>query len=308
MIAARLRFLNGYSLPYWDNVLTDIKSRFLNNGWDSPQWCYGTTRYYAVVHKNNENSQRRLRNTIGAWNMLHAFYPALDATSKANIVNLLDGTTPAWSLLNSYSGLFDSATNKYRWTHDVTVSDAASAAALLFLFMAGIIPDTGSLCIPVYEWKYETWFIYDNDFLFDLANRKVRLPIAKGTLKFKYGTSEVSYDFESNGVYEIVFASDWNSIVSVTKIRDLDPNKIYVAPPIEVITLDATEITPTSAKLNGYISVPCIARGFEWGTQSGNYTNEWYEEGSFPAGSFSYTITGLTPNTRYYFRAKAKCA
>jgi hypothetical protein len=74
----------------------------------------------------------------------------------------------------------------------------------------------------------------------------------------------------------------------------------------EVTTLDATEITSTSAKLNGYVNAPCVARGFDWGTQSGVYTNEWYEEGNFLSGNFSHTITGLTPNQRYYFRAKAK--
>jgi hypothetical protein len=46
-------------------------------------------------------------------------------------------------------------------------------------------------------------------------------------------------------------------------------------------------------------------RGFEWGTQSGNYTDSWTETGTFPPDTFSHTITGLTPYKPYYFRAKA---
>jgi hypothetical protein len=74
-----------------------------------------------------------------------------------------------------------------------------------------------------------------------------------------------------------------------------------------VVTLDATDITSISATLNGKINgtETLTVRGFEWGKQSGNYTNSWTEEGSFPPESFSHSISGLDPDTTYYFRAKA---
>jgi hypothetical protein len=79
----------------------------------------------------------------------------------------------------------------------------------------------------------------------------------------------------------------------------------WITPP-SVITLPATGIKRTQATLNGRIAdFTATIRGFEWGKQSGNYTDSWTEEGSFPPGSFSHTISGLDPDTTYYFRAKA---
>jgi len=73
-----------------------------------------------------------------------------------------------------------------------------------------------------------------------------------------------------------------------------------------VTTRPATNITPTSATLNGETAnFTATIRGFEWGKQSGNYTDSWTEEGSFPPSLFSHTISGLDPDTTYYFRAKA---
>jgi hypothetical protein len=72
-----------------------------------------------------------------------------------------------------------------------------------------------------------------------------------------------------------------------------------------VITYYASYITRTSAILKGGTNFIATIRGFEWGKQSGNYTDSWTESDSFPAGSYSHTITNLDPDTTYYFRAKA---
>lgn len=82
------------------------------------------------------------------------------------------------------------------------------------------------------------------------------------------------------------------------------------APPPTVSTQDASDITTDSATLNGSVDAinddEIVERGFEWGTESGNYTDSWTETGSFGAESFSHQITNLSPNTTYYYRAKAK--
>jgi len=77
---------------------------------------------------------------------------------------------------------------------------------------------------------------------------------------------------------------------------------------LAVETLYAIDITSSSAKLVGEIlgtgNQSVTKRGFEWGVESGNYTDEWIEEGDFSVETFNKIITDLNPNTTYYFRAK----
>jgi hypothetical protein len=241
-VIGRMRALNGYSLTNWDRILTDIYSRFLINGWDSPQWTYGSTRYYSVVHTHSTNSQRRLGNTLMAWISLHAFYHLLDSTRQQVIRNLLKSDTgTAWNLMLAYSGLYDSSTNKFRFLSDGSVNDTATATGITLLFLLGIIPETGSLYIPLFNWGYECngavpydlgGAVLNGYFKFDYANRKIRLPIKAGTLRFIYGTADVEYTFASDGIYEITFSTDWNSIVDVVKIGNLDPDLLYLTEPV----------------------------------------------------------------------------
>jgi len=75
--------------------------------------------------------------------------------------------------------------------------------------------------------------------------------------------------------------------------------------PFNVVTNDATSITISSAILNATIDA-CEVRGFDWGTQSGVYTDEWYESGTFEQGTLAHPLSPLPQGTTYYFRAKAK--
>ena len=96
--------------------------------------------------------------------------------------------------------------------------------------------------------------------------------------------------------------------VGLTKIFDpsiFDPS-IFDTGEYIVITLDATDLLATSAKLRGSVTVPHAARGFVWGKVSGIYTHSWSEEGSFGAGAFEHLIEGLDANTTYYFKARAR--
>ncbi len=77
-----------------------------------------------------------------------------------------------------------------------------------------------------------------------------------------------------------------------------------------VTTNAATSITNTSATLNGKInsigSSSVLEKGFDWGTSSGSLINEWKQAGTFSAGNFSKSLTGLTSGTKYYYKAKAR--
>jgi surface protein len=74
-----------------------------------------------------------------------------------------------------------------------------------------------------------------------------------------------------------------------------------------VSTNTITDIDATTAKGNGNVTDDGYEnpeRYIEWGTTSGTYTNEC-SAGTNSAGTFSCILTGLTPNTTYYVRAKA---
>jgi hypothetical protein len=78
--------------------------------------------------------------------------------------------------------------------------------------------------------------------------------------------------------------------------------------PPSVRTNDATEITANSATLNGDMTDLNDTVGadvsFQWGTSSESWPNETAAV-LRGAGAFSFSLTGLTSNTTYYYRAKA---
>jgi len=84
--------------------------------------------------------------------------------------------------------------------------------------------------------------------------------------------------------------------------------KVYVPKVPTVQTLDAQNITGTSAVIYGNIldtgDTSCSERGFDWGTTE-SYGNSWTESGTFSTGQFSLSLTGLSRSTTYHFRAKA---
>ena len=76
-----------------------------------------------------------------------------------------------------------------------------------------------------------------------------------------------------------------------------------------VTTQSATTISTTSATLNGSLSslgtASSVTVSFEWGTASGSYPNATTSQTMTATGAFTYALTGLTPSTTYYLRAKA---
>jgi surface protein len=74
-----------------------------------------------------------------------------------------------------------------------------------------------------------------------------------------------------------------------------------------VTTQSVSAINPTKAKGNGTITDTGTIdpeRFIEWGTVSGTYTNQC-SAGIDGIGTYSCVLTGLTPNTIYFVRAKA---
>ena len=76
-----------------------------------------------------------------------------------------------------------------------------------------------------------------------------------------------------------------------------------------VTTLAASGTTKTTAIVNGYITddggVPLLTKGFDYGTTIAVASHVEAPANLHTGNSFSYTLTGLTPASVYYFRAEA---
>jgi len=76
-----------------------------------------------------------------------------------------------------------------------------------------------------------------------------------------------------------------------------------------VTTQVASSVGETTATGNGNITdtsgTDCDERGAEWGTTPGSYPNSATDVGTFGVGTFTKGMTGLSPGTKYYYRAKA---
>lgn len=244
-VIMKLYAANGYTLTNSDRLLTDVHTRFLASGWDSPQWMFTTTKYYAVVHHHTANSQRRLNNTFGAWITLHAFYQAMVTADQTAIVALLNSATKAWQYLIGSSGLFDAATHKFKLTSSSSTTDSATAIGIGTLFLLGIVPDTGSLYVPLIHNAYEDIYTLNSYFMFDYTNRTIRIPVKAGDLKFIYGATALTVTFDEDGVYELTFSPDWTMLGSKTKIRDLDTRLLYSVRPTLTGLAGGSKLTTT---------------------------------------------------------------
>ncbi len=100
-----------------------------------------------------------------------------------------------------------------------------------------------------------------------------------------------------------------------TKKRTLEPDDkagavwLYSRPP-SVTTNNASNLTPTSARLNGYLdslgTAGNVTLSFVWGTTAGGpYPNETGGQVMGTTGAFYYDQGGLTQAVTYYYKAKA---
>jgi hypothetical protein len=94
----------------------------------------------------------------------------------------------------------------------------------------GSVPVTETKAVPIQEYHYEyTYNMLDHDlFNINLTAREVTLSIAEsGTVAFIFN-STVNQSFSQDGTYTVQFSTDWNSIISVTRISDLPNDRKYL--------------------------------------------------------------------------------
>lgn len=152
------------------------------------------------------------------------------------------------------------------------------------------------------------------------------------TVSYNSGTNPVVYNWgnadgvvDSNGTVstgsQSLGISQAGSPSYRATIVSIAPAATPTAPTVD--TLAATDITTTTATLNGEItdvgSGDATARGFVYGTSthsdpgdvapaSSGYTSYTTESGTFGAATFSDGVTGLAASTTYYVRAWAQNA
>jgi peptidoglycan hydrolase-like protein with peptidoglycan-binding domain/lysophospholipase L1-like esterase len=142
------------------------------------------------------------------------------------------------------------------------------------------------------------------------------------TTQVEYGTT-TAYGFSTSttgalSTYHAVYLSGLTSsttyhyrVTSVDASSNQSVSSDYVfitATSSTVTTAEATSVATTTAVLNGQIVsdgfASSTARGFIWGTTTA-YGATTTETGAFGNGAFSASISGLTTNTAYHFKAYA---
>ena len=76
-----------------------------------------------------------------------------------------------------------------------------------------------------------------------------------------------------------------------------------------VVTNTANNVEETTAQMSGNITATggenADYEGFEWGTATGNYTDNYTYTGNYGVGEFLYTYEAFSPGTLYFYRAYA---
>jgi len=228
-IIAELYAVNGYELPNFpDYILQDLDYKFLSDGdWSAKLW---SPNAYVLRHSES-NPEKRLENTVAAWAAMHSYYCLMNSSMQSNFIGLLSGSPRAWQGLVDNSSMYSNG--RFSWRENGGYSDDATCAGAMILFLNGIVPDSGSLAIPLIEETYQDWYSMfpADEFRFDYESKTIRIPVWKGKINFIFGTETASYTFPDDGVYEVHFSSDWNTVTSAQKINILDRRFTYIKSP-----------------------------------------------------------------------------
>jgi hypothetical protein len=290
------------NIGYINRLVQDMEYRFLGNRWNSPQWG-GSSPYFAVLHAAYSNTQRRLENTIMAWSSIMGVYNRYNSTEQQQVIDLLQGysTYPnaAWQYLVSSSGLYDATSNQFKWSSGDTACNEATAYGTVLFFFMGMVPQDGSLAVPLEEYSYEyRQNMFDPElFHLDLSTRTVTLSVfLPGSIKFIYGSTPVTQIFSKSGVWQVTFSTDWTAVTSATYVSALPSNRRYLGEiPISLVFTVAIYSSPM---------------GIMFTVNSSNYVTPYektFNNGTvlqieFPASSgdwtWNYWSDGVTSRTR----------
>lgn len=222
-------------IPYFSRVIADLENKLLIEGFDSRGW--GTV---GVIQHASDNTQLRLGETLGNLLALQMFYPYFNNNAQSSFRDMLG--TNSWQGLIA-SPLFDN--NRFQWNNDTTFGfdSDASNVGLMTLFLSGVIPTTGNLAINASEERYPDYrtCFPTSQWQFNYQNKMIRIPVKAGTLSFIFGSRQVNENFGSDGVFEVYFADDWNRIVLVKKVANINTVSLQ---PVTLETIPKSYVTP----------------------------------------------------------------
>ncbi|MGD0855383.1 MAG: hypothetical protein ABSA18_06220 [Dehalococcoidia bacterium] len=117
-------------------------------------------------------------------------------------------------------------------------------------------------------------------------------------------TAETNYNYRAVAMSTLMGGQKANgNYVSFSTITSIPQA------PINVSTISASDVTSGTATLNGYLSdmgpYDSVTVWFSWGN-SGSFGNNTGQQVLYSPGPFSMQLSGLSPNTTYYFQAAAK--
>ena len=297
----------AWKLYYYDpsiqnvtNLFTDMETRFLSQGWNSPGWRNFTAVHASGLNGNFVNPQERLENTIMYWASLLGFYGNMTSAMQSQVQGLMDGSTgpaPAWSLLFQ-SELYDNSTGMFTQLSFNTgnVEDTADAAVLIML--QSTVPVTGSLAVPMEDSVYEdiNSIIDGGVSSINYASQTVTVSIAQpGTFLSMLGTDIFEYDLNSSGIWQLTFSPDWNSIIAKTLLSPLPASRIYLGTTaVNSSTVYASSDNHSTINPSGLVNINYGgSQTFTYSADSGYTISQVLVDGSPVAITGSYTLTNV---------------
>ena len=279
------------SIPNVNNLFTDMETRALSQCWSSPQWVD-----YVVVHAS-DNSQERLENTIISWAAMLGFYGNMTSIMQSQVQELLDGSAgPAWSLILQ-SQVYDNSANMFRIHSDASDSVEATADGAVLLMLLSTVPINGSLAVPLADSTYEDINnIIDGGISnINLTSRTVTVSVANvGTFLSMFGTNIFEYCLNSSGVWQLAFASDWNSITSETLVSVLPSSRLYLGIVNNATTISASSDSYSTIDPSGLVNVNFgDNQTFNYSTNNGYVITQVLVDGSPVPITGSYTFTDV---------------
>ena len=296
-----------WKLYYYDpsisdvaNLFSDMETRWLNQNWSSPGWLNYVTVHATGVDGGSGNPQERLMNTIMSWASLLGFYGNMTSTMQSQVQCLLNGTAgpaPAWSLLFQ-SELYDNSTGMFTMFSDASGSVEATADAAVLIMLLSTVPVNGSLAVPMEDSVYQDInnIIDGGVSNINLTNQTVTVSVAKpGTFLSMFGTDIFEYDLNSSGVWQLTFASDWNSLLNETLVSPLPASRIYLGTTaVNNATVYASSDGCSTISPSGLVNVKYGGnQTFTYSANSGYVISLVLVDGSPASITGSYTFTDV---------------